>query len=281
MNNDRQYILEKQKQTWNTFSAGWKKWDRFNMAFLKPVGDEMIRALSPAKGDQILDIAGGTGEPGITMAGMIGDGKVIATDISSGMMEVARENAHKKAVSNYSIQYGDACNLPFAAEQFDKLSCRMGLMFFPNLQLAADEMIRVLKAGGKLSVSVWAEAAHNPWITAMMGTLSRHFDTPAPAPDAPAMFRCSEPGLIRGLLKNAGLKNISEQRVSGKINFGPPEAYWLNMMDLAAPVVHAMVKASPEQKKIVRADLFNLLAELSPGDQVELESAALVISGEK
>ncbi|MBC7948691.1 MAG: methyltransferase type 11, partial [Chitinophagaceae bacterium] len=69
-------IRDQQKESWNKFSSGWKKWDDLTMDFLKPMGDEIIRLIAPKNSENILDIAAGTGEPGLTIAGMIPNGKV-------------------------------------------------------------------------------------------------------------------------------------------------------------------------------------------------------------
>ena len=111
MEQQLEQIREQQKESWNKFSAGWKKWDKLTMEFLKPVGDEIIRQLNPKSNEVILDIAAGTGEPGLTIATMVGGGKVIISDLSEDMLVVAREKAMKgheicaKAVYNDQIVY--------------------------------------------------------------------------------------------------------------------------------------------------------------------------------
>lgn len=55
-------IREQQKETWNKFSSGWKKWDEHLMGFLLPMGTEIIRLLQPAGNDVVLDVASGTGD---------------------------------------------------------------------------------------------------------------------------------------------------------------------------------------------------------------------------
>lgn len=61
-------IRDQQKEIWNRFPPGWKKWDDLTMTFLKPIGDEIVRLLQPAGVDVVLDVASGTGEPGLTIA---------------------------------------------------------------------------------------------------------------------------------------------------------------------------------------------------------------------
>ena len=69
-------IREQQKASWDKFSPGWKKWDGFTMKFLKPMGDQIIKMLQVKPTDHVLDIATGTGEPGLTIASLANKGKV-------------------------------------------------------------------------------------------------------------------------------------------------------------------------------------------------------------
>ena len=86
MNEQQQAIRDQQKETWNKFSGGWKKWDEFTMNFLKPMGDAIIKLLEIKSNDVVLDIASGTGEPAFTIAGIAKSGEVYATDLSDEML---------------------------------------------------------------------------------------------------------------------------------------------------------------------------------------------------
>ena len=202
-------IREQQKTAWNKFSPGWKKWDELFMDFLKPMGDEIIQKINPRKNDVVLDVAAGTGEPGLTIAAKVTNGKVILTDLSDEMLFVAKENATHRGIKNIKTLACDVCELPFSDNTFDAVSCRFGFMFFPDMLLAAKEMARVLKPGGRIATSVWDIAEKNFWITAMMGTINKNVGLPAPPPGAPGMFRCAKDSLMADLFKEAGLKNIS------------------------------------------------------------------------
>ena len=98
-------IREQQKEIWNRFSPGWKKWDDLTMNFLKPMGDEIIHLIKPKDIDVVLDVASGTGEPGLTIATKLRGGIVVATDLSEGMLEVARENAARRGIKNLEYCY--------------------------------------------------------------------------------------------------------------------------------------------------------------------------------
>ena len=274
-------LRDQQQQTWDTFSPGWKKWDTWTMNFLRPMGTAIIEALHIQPTDQVLDIATGTGEPGLSIARLAPQGHVTGLDLSEGMLAVARENAARQGLANYAALAGDACALPFPDAHFDAISCRMGFMFFPDMQLAAQEMYRVLKPGGRLATCVWSAPPHNPWITTMMGTMSSHLALPAPPPGAPGMFRCAQPGLLAGLLKTAGFQNIQEEELQSTVAFDSPAQYWQNMMEIAAPVVSAMSQADEATRTAIQESLFAKLTPLLVDGQISLPFGSLVLAGEK
>jgi len=281
MEKQLEQIREQQKESWNKFSSGWKKWDDLTMDFLKPVGAEIIRSISPENGQVILDVAGGTGEPGLTIAGMLNDGKVIITDLSQDMLDIARENADQKGIKNVEFRACDVCELPFADNTFDAISCRFGFMFFPDMLLAAKEMFRVLKPGGKIATSVWNVPEKNFWITATMGTINKNMELPAPPPGAPGMFRCAKDGLIADLFSQAGLKNITQKEITGKLNCQTTDTYWIMMTEIAAPIVAALSKADEATKEKIKREVYHAVDQRYPAGDVMIDSSALVIYGEK
>jgi len=280
MNQQLEEIREQQKQSWDKFSPGWKKWDELTMDFLKPMGDEIIASIKPSGNDAVLDIAAGTGEPGLTIATMLQGGKVTITDLSGDMLTIAKENAAKRGISNIETIACDVCELPFADNSFDAISCRFGFMFFPDMQLAADEMIRVLKPGGRIATSVWNAPEKNFWVTATMGTINKNMELPPPPPGAPGMFRCAKPGLMKELFEKAGFKNITEKEVPSKLNSGTVETYWNMITEVGAPVVVALSKADEAMRQKIKKEVFELVRNKYPGT-VAIDASAMVISAEK
>ncbi|QKJ63463.1 class I SAM-dependent methyltransferase [Flavobacterium sp. M31R6] len=274
-------IRDQQKETWNKFSSGWKKWDELTMDFLKPMGDEIIKLLNLKNDAIVLDVAAGTGEPGLTIASHLNGGKVISTDFAEGMLEVAQENAKNRGIKNFETIVCDVSELPFADNTFDAISCRFGFMFFPDMLLAIKEMTRVLKPGGKIATAVWNIPEKNFWITATMGTISKNIEIPPPPPGAPGMFRCSKSGFMSDLFSQAGLKNISENEVTGKLNSKTTDVYWSMMNDVAAPVVAALSKADNSMRQKIKEEVYSLINQKYPDNNVIIDSSALVIYGEK
>lgn len=274
-------IREQQKASWNQFSPGWKKWDDLTMDFLKPMGDEIIRLLQPKSNEVILDVAGGTGEPGLTIASMLTDGKVSITDLSEGMLEIAQENAVQRGIENIEIRACDVCELPFDDNTFDAISCRKGFMFFPDMLIAAKEMVRVLKPGGRIAASVWNVPEKNFWITAIMGTISRNIELPTPPAGSPGMFRCAEDGFMSDLFSQAGLKNISLYEIAGKLNSKSTDVYWEMMTEVGAPIVAALSGADDATREKIKTEVYKIVNEKYPDGNVIIDSSAIVIYGEK
>ncbi|MBM2846132.1 MAG: methyltransferase type 11 [Bacteroidetes bacterium] len=274
-------IRDQQKTSWNKFSSGWKKWDDLTMDFLKPMGDEIIRLLNPKLNDVVLDVAAGTGEPGLTIASLLTGGKVIITDLSADMLTIARENAARRGITNIETRACDVCELPFADNTFDAISCRFGFMFFPDMVLAAKEMVRVLKPGGRIATSVWNAPDKNFWVTAIMGTIQRNMKLPAPPPGAPGMFRCAGDGFISDLFFQAGLKNVSQREIAGKLNCRTADAYWNMMTEVGAPIVAALNEADDTMKAKIKKQVYKSVKQKYPDGNVLIDSSALIIFGEK
>lgn len=281
MNEQLRQIREQQRASWNTFSPGWKKWDTKMMEFLHPIGDEIIRTLAPNGTQRVLDVAAGTGEPGLTIAELLPSGHVVITDLAEDMLEIARQHADHRGVKNITILPSDVCELPFEDNSFDAISCRFGFMFFPDMQLAANEMARVLKPGGRVATSVWNIPENNFWVTAIMGTINRNMELPPPPPGAPGMFRCAQDGLIAEHLSNAGLVNVRQEEVATRLNIGTADRYWELMTEVGAPIVAALSKADEPMRAKIKEQVFTLVHERFAPDAVVFDASALLISGEK
>ena len=94
-------IRDQQRETWDKFSSGWKKWDELVLNWLAPVGQDLIRSAALKDDSNVLDVAAGTGEPGLTAATLVPKGRVTVTDLSDRMLEVAAENAGRRRLKNF------------------------------------------------------------------------------------------------------------------------------------------------------------------------------------
>src|SRR3954468_23153144 len=112
-------IRDRQRATWAGLSSGWEKWDTIIMDQLGPVGAAMIERLGIAENQQHLDIAAGTGEPGLSIARVAPKGRVVLTDPSKEMVDVAARRAAAQGISNIETKVCSADELPFDDATFD------------------------------------------------------------------------------------------------------------------------------------------------------------------
>lgn len=272
-------IREQQKETWDRFSAGWKKWDELVLRWLKPFGDTMIRRADLMDGNQVLDVAAGTGEPGLSAAALIPNGRVTVTDLSERMLQVAAENARHRGLTNFTTELCDAGDLPFADRTFDVVLCRFGFMFFPDVGAAAREFARVAKPGARICAAVWSVPEKNPWATTIMATIARHVTLPQPIPGAPGLFRCAGDGMMSAAFTEAGLLDVNEEEISTTMKHASPEGYWTFMTEIAAPVVAGLAQADAATRMAIRNEVLDLTRQSTDNGEVELRSTARIVTG--
>ncbi|HYZ58396.1 MAG TPA: methyltransferase domain-containing protein [Nitrososphaeraceae archaeon] len=109
-------------------------------------------------GSKVLDIATGIGEPAITAANRVGNsGHILATDISSQMLSVAKQRAVSLGLQDViEFKEGDVETIDLPSSTFDAVLCRWGLMFLPDHKAGLSNIYRSLIEGGQFAAAVWA-----------------------------------------------------------------------------------------------------------------------------
>jgi ubiquinone/menaquinone biosynthesis C-methylase UbiE len=150
---------------WNAAAPGWKKYKKDILRGLAPVTEQLIRSTGITSGQTVLDVATGTGQPALTIAKVVGpDGRVVGVDLSPEMLEVAKEEAANQGLTNivnFQVVNDESLSM-FDDNTFDSVVCRNGLMLMPDPVMALKAFLRVLKQGGKASVTVWGSPDKSP-----------------------------------------------------------------------------------------------------------------------
>jgi len=280
--NTNQDIKNQQEATWNKFSGGWKKWDNQNNTFTGIVSKTLVNAIPFKPTDHVLDIASGTGEPGISIAAnKVPQGRVELTDISEHMLNVAKGFAEERGITNIGIHQCPVDALPFADNTFDAVTGRFGFMFFPDMAAAITELKRVMKPDAMLSTAVWASPDKNPFGALPMSIINKHVEMPVPPPGAPGMFRCAKPGMLAGLFKEQGFTDVIETEVLFAFSTDTIDTYWKFTTELAAPVVAGMAKAGDAAKAKIKEEVFAACEQYMHDGKFKIPAAALVITARK
>src|SRR5437763_83182 len=122
----------------------------------QPVTESLIKEADLTEGDAVLDVAGGSGEPSLTIAETVGPtGSVTYTDAVAEMVTAAESEAQRRGLTNVTFRQCAADSLPFEDNSFDAVVCRLGIMFFPDPLAGLREMLRVTKRWARLSLAGW------------------------------------------------------------------------------------------------------------------------------
>ena len=274
-------IRDGQRAAWAGLAAGWDRWDSVIMDQLGPVGAAIIERLGIAEGQQHLDIAAGTGEPGLSIARLAPRGRVVLTDLVAEMLDIAARRARAHGIINIETRVCSAEDLSFDDATFDSVSVRFGYMFFPDVARATTEFTRVLKPGGRLCASVWVKPEENPWTAIAMRAIATEVVVAPPDKDAPNMFRCAAPGYVSDLYVNAGLRDVDEWDVDVELVTRSPEEYWEMISEHVSLAVAALARVDGPARDRIRADAIANVSAFERDGKVRVPGVARCIVGTK
>lgn len=177
-------------------------------------GDIVAEEAEVGRGHHVLDVACGTGVAAAAARQRVGDdGTVVGLDPNGDMLAVA-ERRHP----DIKWQTGRAESLPFPDAAFDAVVSQFGFMFFEDKAGALQEMMRVLRPGGRMVVAVCGAIDHSPGYAVLTELLHRLFGHDV-AESMRAPFSCGDAEQLRALCDEAGLENAAISRHEGMVRF--------------------------------------------------------------
>jgi SAM-dependent methyltransferase len=204
------------------------EWERLTRA----ATPALLGALSPARGERVVDVGCGPGTATLRAAEAVGPhGAVTGVDVFAPVVEFAARGAALAGLTNVSFQVADAQRDCLSGGPFTAAMSQFGVMFFTDPTAAFANVRGHLAPGGRFCFTCWQQADRNPWSFA--ATLADLLPPTASASGdpAPGPFSLADPGRVQRLLHHAGFADV--EVVSHRITVDVPEGTVLDDTELA------------------------------------------------
>jgi ubiquinone/menaquinone biosynthesis C-methylase UbiE len=219
---------------------------------LQIVGEELCEALDLRSGQTVLDVAAGNGN--VSLAAARRWCEVTATDYVPALLERAQERA---AAERLGLQFreADAEALPFADRSFDAVVSTFGVMFTPDQDRAAAELVRVCKPGGKIGLANWTP---DGFIGQVFRTIGKHM--PPPGVKSPALWG-TRPRIAELFEPHAASIKSAQRHFA--FRYRSPE-HWLEVFKTYyGPLLKTFAALPPAGQAALENDLKVLIAQLN------------------
>jgi SAM-dependent methyltransferase len=270
---DPQEFRAEQLAGWERAAAGWAKQAPRLRDISAPVSEWMVEHLALEAGQTVLELAAGPGDTGFSAARRVAPGRLISSDATEAMLELARRRAQEQGIENVEFRRLQLEWIDLPTASIDAVLCRWGLMLLIDPGAAAGEIRRVLRPGGRVALAVWDEAERNPWATIPGRALVELGHAEPPDPGQPGMFTLAAPGKLRGLLESAGFLDVVVEGVAVDRVYPGTEAFLAETRDFSRIFADAWKRLTEAE----RAELTETIARKLGSFQQE--DGSLLIPG--
>jgi SAM-dependent methyltransferase len=225
---------------------------------IAPVAELLVELVGAQAGQELLDVATGTGNVALSAAGT--GAAVTGLDLTPELLEIARGRAAQAGLEVTFVE-GDAEELPFADGSFDRVTSCFGVMFAPRQQLAADELVRVARPGARIAIAAWTPEGLNG---KMFKTMGSYMPAPPAELQPPVMWGVEDH--VRGLFAASGAGLSFERRAATFTDDSPESWVEFGERNLGPSI---MAKAALEPRgtyEQLRAELIGLYSEANEAE---------------
>ena len=277
---------EEENKILDAWQASARYWDKYRALIARmfaPLTSGLTKEARIGMGQKVLDIGGGSGEPSLTIAGVVGStGSVMYTDPVAGMVEVARSEAGRRGLTNIDFRQCSGDNLPFPDGTFDVGVSRLSAMFFGDPDKGVREALRVIVRNGYVSFVVWGPAEANPFFSSVSDVVDRFVESPEQDPDAPDAFRFAVPGKLAGILKKAGAENVVERQLNFQIEEKiSPEQFWQLRTEMSESLRGKIAGLASDQLPKVKQAAIDALGQYFVNGKMSFPAEAFIVTGRK
>jgi ubiquinone/menaquinone biosynthesis C-methylase UbiE len=279
-------ISENQNKALHAWQTSARYWDKYRVLITEmfaPLTSGLVEEAQIGMGQKVLDIGGGSGEPSLTISGIVGPtGSVTYTDPVAGMLESAQAEAARRGVTNIHFRQCSANDLPFEACTFDVAVGRFSAMFFADPATAVRAALRLVLEDGCVAFAVWGPKQANPFFSTITDVIDRFVEIPPQDPDAPDAFRFAVPGKLAGILEQADAKNVIERQLNFQIETAISfEQFWQLRTEMSETLREKMARLTSAQLPTVKQAVADAARRYFASGTMSFPAEALIVSGRK
>ena len=257
-------------------APGWERWRAQLEEALSPVREWLIGEIAPRPGDTVLELSAGPGDTGFAAAAIVGErGRLISTDFSPDMVEVARRRGAELGLQNVDYRVIDAERIELDADSVDGVLCQSGYMLMADPATALSETRRVLRPGGRVAFSVWGAPERNPWASIAGRIIVDRGQMPPPEPGAPGVFSMASEERTRALSEAAGFSAVRTQEIPVLLAFRDLDEYERWITEVGGQLAMVVRGLPEEERQAVMSQLKEAFAPFVADGRYELPGVAL------
>jgi SAM-dependent methyltransferase len=264
-------------QEGDDWARDWERYDRAVAGYQA----HLFEAAGVAPDERVLDVGCGNGESSRAAGRLATEGSVLGIDLSTRMLERARQLASVEGLVNVAFERGDAQVHPFPEAAYTMAVSRFGAMFFADRVAALSNIGRSLVPGGGIVLVAWQELARNEWLLALRGALAAGRDLPVPPLGAPGPFGLADPDGVESALTSAGFEAVAMETIAEPFWVGADTDDATRFVGSSA-MARGLLEGLDEGARIAAlGSLREVAAEHETPDGVFLGSSAWLISARR
>ena len=288
-NEDRMEKMNPEQQSketldaWQTSAPYWDKHRALITQMFAPITSGLIEEARIGIGHTVLDIGGGSGEPSLTISGIVGPtGSVMFTDPTAGMFESAQTEAGRRGLTNIQFRQCSADDLPFADNTFDVAVGRFSAMFFVDPARAMREVLRVVFRDGCVSFAVWGPKEANPFFSTITDVFDRFVESPKENPDGPDPFRFAVRGKLAAIMQDAGAGKVTERQLDFEIEAAISfEQFWRLRTEMSESLREKLAGLSPKKIEAIKQTVGDAAGKYFVNHKMSFPAQALIVTAKK
>jgi len=226
------------------------------------------------EGDQVIDVACGTGLVSLPAARAVAPGgSLVGTDISQVMVDAATARAATANLRNTRFDRADAESLGLDDASFDVATCALGLMYVPDPGRALEEMLRVLRPGGRAVSAVWGARANCGW-AGIFPVVDERVSTEL----CPMFFRLGTGDTLANTYVAAGFVDVDVRRIEARLVYDSTESA-LRAAFAGGPVAMAYSRFDEDVKREAHAAYLETIAPYRTAGGYDIPGEFVVVRG--